>query len=234
MNEEQKTDIVNELLCLSDPKYKEFHSKLVPEIYAETIIGVRVPILRDFAKKHRKYLFESGFTDKLPHSYYEENMLHAVLISSIKDYEDCVERLEKFLPFVDNWAVCDSIRPVSFSENKNELKEKALQWTKSDKEYTARFGIEMLMSHFLEDDFDEKLLTAVSEVKSDLYYVRMMQAWYFATALCKQYEKTVKLLENNVLSDFVHNKTIQKANESFRISRELKEYLKTLKRTKKK
>ncbi len=166
---------------------------------------------------------------KLPHKYYEENNLHALLISNIKDYNLCITELEKFLPYIDNWATCDSLRPICFKHNKDKLINNINNWLESNQTFTIRFGIEMLMVHFLDKDFNYNYLLKVSTVKADEYYVKMMIAWYFATALAKQYRYAVKFIENMTLPKWVHNKTIQKAIESFRLTDEQKLYLKSLK-----
>lgn len=165
----------------------------------------------------------------LPHKFFEENLLHSIFISEMKDYDECVTETDRFLPFVDNWAVCDTMSPKSFKKNREKLLVKIRSWAESREVYTCRFGIKMLMNHFLDGDFREELLQIPASVKSEEYYVNMMIAWFFATALAKQWEPTVKYLENRSLSVWVHNKTIQKARESFRITAEQKSYLKTLK-----
>lgn len=219
-------DIQKMLLSMQDIKYRDFHAKLMPNIDKSRIIGVRVPQIRAFAKQIKN---DTGdFLENLPHKYYEENNLHAVLISEISDFGVCIEKLNKFLPYVDNWATCDSMKPKCFKKNKHKLLLEIEKWLKSRHEYTVRFGILMLMTHFLDEDFDEKYLEKVSKIKSDKYYINMMIAWYFATALAKQWDCAVKYLENRTLPEWVHKKAIQKARESYRITKEQKEYLKTL------
>ena len=202
----------------------------MPTVNSDVIIGVRIPILRKFAKK----LFNNGgyenFLQQLPHEYYEENNLHAFLIEQIKDFEETIKKTEEFLPFIDNWATCDCFQPKVFRKNKDKLLEHILGWIKSEKTYQVRYGINQLMTHFLDENFKGEYLYVVSEIKSEEYYVNMMRAWYFATALIKQYEYAVRILENGELDTWTHNKTIQKATESYRINKDTKEYLKSLKR----
>ncbi|MBO5453399.1 MAG: DNA alkylation repair protein [Clostridia bacterium] len=222
------TDIQQKLFNIRDEKYKEFHSKLMPGINFDTIIGVRTPVLRALIKKLDKQEKSDFLNSPLPHAFYEENNLHGFLISEIKEYDETIKQLNRFLPFVDNWATCDSIRPICFKNNKSKLTEEIDRWILSESTFTVRFAIEMLMVHFLDQDFDEKYLIKVCKVSNDEYYVRMMIAWYLATALAKQYDSTVKIIESKQLSKWIHNKTIQKAIESFRITKEQKEYLKQL------
>ena len=229
--------IVNEiqqaLFAKQDVKFRAFHSKLIPTIDAQTIIGVRTPDMRSMAKVFAKHPDLEKFLSTLPHKYYDENQLHAFILSLIKDYDDCVAHIEKFLPFVDNWATCDQMRPKVFAKASNRacLLKDVQRWMKSPVEnvYTVRFGIETLMSFFLDDDFDPKFLKWVSKIRSGEYYLNMMVAWFFATALAKQYEATIPFVEKRILDPWTHNKTIQKAIESYRISDAQKEYLKTLK-----
>lgn len=219
--------IERELLSLQDIAYRNFHARLMPNINIETIIGVRMPILKKYAKSLENY---GDFLTELPHKYYEENNLHGLLISQIDDFEKCVSELDKFLPYVDNWATCDMMKPKSFKKNKEKLLKKIDEWIASGKTYTIRFAVSMLMTHFLDEDFDQRYLDTVAKIESDEYYVNMMSAWFFATALAKRYDDTVLYVEKNILPDAVHNKTIQKAVESRRISEDKKLYLKTLKR----
>ena len=223
-------DVQKRLLELQDPGYRDFHSKLVPNISKETIIGIRTPVLRKFIKEYKKEPEAAEFLKILPHQYYDENVLHGFLISELKDYETCVQALDKFLPYVDNWAVCDGISPKVFAKHHAELLPKIREWAASDHVYTSRFGIEMLMTHFLDADFRSEYLEIPASVHSEEYYLNMMIAWFFATALAKQWEASVAYLEEQRLSPWVHNKTIQKARESYRITPEQKEYLKNLKR----
>ena len=221
--------VCEKLFSMQDLKYKEFHSKLMPTVDSDLVIGVRTPELRNFAKEFSKTELAGEFLQNLPHKYYEENNLHAFMISSMKDFDKTVEELNTFLPYVDNWATCDMMRPVAFKKYRKELLCEIERWMKSDKVYTVRFAIEMLMVHFLEEDFDVSYPQKVSEIKSDEYYIKMMVAWYFATALAFQYEKILPFIENKTLDPWTHNKAIQKAIESYRITNEQKDYLKTLK-----
>ena len=217
------------LFSMQDLKYKEFHSKLMPTVDSDLVIGVRTPELRKFAKEFSKTELVWEFLQNLPHKYYEENNLHAFIISAMKDFDKTVEELNAFLLYVDNWATCDMMRPVAFKKHRKELLCEIERWMKSDEVYTVRFAIEMLMVHFLEEDFDVSYPQKVSEVKSDEYYVKMMVAWYFATALAFQYEKILPFIENKTLDPWTHNKVIQKAVESYRIIPEQKEHLKIFK-----
>ena len=213
-----------------DLGYKEFHQKLVPNLDPDTIIGVRVPALRKLAKDFSGTEKRAEFLKTLPHKYYEENNLHAFFIEQIADFDRCIAEINRFLTYIDNWATCDSMRPKVFSKNKEKLLLEIDKWLKSEKTYTVRYGIEMLMVHFLDEDFSEKHLEKVASIKSDEYYVNMMLAWYFATALAKQWDKTVPYLYEHKLHPWVHNKTIQKAVESYRISAEQKKFLRNLRR----
>lgn len=224
--------IQNRLFELQDKEYADFQYKLTPGIPRELFIGVRVPEVRKLAKNYVKQEESSEFIRALPHHYYDENVLHGLLISEIKDYKECVAAVDAFLPYVDNWAVCDIMSPRVFKKHKEELLIKIREWIASDHIYTCRFGIEMLMSHFLDDDFKAEYLELPANVHSDEYYVNMMIAWYFATALAKQWDRTIPYIEDQKLDIWVHNKTIQKARESYRITDEQKEYLKKLKRKK--
>lgn len=219
-----------ELLKIRDADYALFQSKLTPGIDPKLFLGVRVPILRNFAKSFAKREESKSFLKELPHQYYDENMLHALLISQMKDFDEIIYNLDKFLPYVDNWAVCDIMSPKALRKNKIGLIENIKRWIKSKKTYTCRFGIEMLMSFYLDDDFNESYLKLVSSVKSTEYYVNMMIAWFFATALAKQWNATISVIESKTLDTWTHNKTIQKAIESYRISDEQKQYLKNLKK----
>lgn len=222
-------EIISQLHTLADKEYQKFHSSLVPTLDAETIIGVRVPLLRKMAKTITD---ADVFFGSLPHHYYEENMLHSILLSSVKDFSVLVYELERFLPYIDNWAVCDTLSPKAFERNKDKLLPLAYKWMSSPHTYTCRFGIDILMSHFLKEDFDVSQLEKVAEIRSEEYYVKMMVAWYFATALAFQYDATLPYLTEKRLDDFTHQKTIQKAIESFRVTKEHKEYLKTLRLSK--
>lgn len=225
-------DILKELFKLQDKEYAKFQSKLTPGIPEEKFIGVRVPEVRKLAKKIIKELDETeyqNFLNSLPHNYYDENMLHGLVISEIKDFEKCIEEVNKFLPYVDNWAVCDIMSPKIFKKNKDKLIDKIKIWAKSTHVYTCRFGVEMLMSHYLDTDFKIEYLEIPANIHSEEYYIQMMNAWFFATALAKQWDFTISYVENKKLDKWVHNKTIQKARESYRITSEQKEYLKSLK-----
>ena len=228
---ESKT-LTEKLFLLKDDEYAVFQSKLTPGIPPEAFIGVRVPVLRKFAKEYKNDPSSADFLKALPHRYYDENMLHALLISEMKDYDEIICYLDAFLPYVDNWAVCDIMSPKALKKHTAELFLKIKEWTESQHTYTCRFGIEMLMSFYLDDNFNPECLRLPASVHSEEYYVRMMVAWYFATALAKQWEATVPYIEKGILDEWTHNKTIQKAIESYRITNEQKEYLKTLKRKK--
>lgn len=225
-------EIQKELFSLQDKEYMKFLSKLTPNVSEDTIIGVRIPEIRKLAKKLVKNNEYEDFLKELPHKYYDENLLHGAIISENKDFENCIELLNSFLPFVDNWAVCDTISPKIFKKHKKELIEKVKEWSQSDKTYICRFGVEMLMTHFLDEDFKKEYLEMVANIYSEEYYVKMVIAWFFATALAKQWDYAVIYLENNRLDVWVHNKTIQKARESLRILEDKKGYLKGLKRKK--
>ena len=222
-------EIRKRLFKLQDKKYRDFQCKLIPTLESTTIIGVRTPELRRYSKELVKQKDIQNFLYFLPHQYFEENQLHAFIISEIKDNKQCLEELNRFLPFVDNWATCDQLSPKAFKKNRSELIDQIKQWVCSDKTYMVRFGIGMLLEHFLDDDFDPIYLEMVSKISSAEYYIRMMIAWYFATALAKQYTKALPYIEEQRLDIWTHNKTIQKAVESRRITLEQKEYLKCLK-----
>jgi len=221
--------IQERLFALQDSKYADFQENLTPGITREQIIGVRVPKIRTLAKEIAKEDDTKEFLSSLPHKYYDENMLHSVLLSGIRDYEECMSGVEAFLPYVDNWATCDTLLPKVFSKHKDDLLVKIRQWAKSSHTYTCRFGIHMLMTHFLDDDFKEEYLEIPAAIHSDEYYIKMMNAWYYATALAKQWDATIRIIEDRRLEPWVHNKSIQKARESYRITDEQKEYLKSLK-----
>lgn len=221
--------IQNKLFEMQDLEYKAFHSKLMPTIDEDKIIGVRIPVLRKFANEFAKSVEVEKFIADLPHAYYEENNLHAFVLEKTKDFDLAVKLTEKFLPYIDNWATCDMFSPKVFKKNKDKILELAKKWMKSEHTYTVRYGIGVMMRYFLEEDFKEEYLELVASVKSGEYYVNMMIAWYFATALAKQYESAVKYIREKRLDVWVHNKAIQKAVESYRVPNETKEYLKTLK-----
>ncbi|CDE32385.1 DNA alkylation repair protein [Leyella stercorea] len=258
------TSLQERLFAMQDKQYAAFQAKLTPGVPVESFIGIRVPVLRKFAKEFTKeaecedflqqlpheYYDENmlhgllisqvkdyeecirltdTFLPQLPHEYYDENMLHGLLISEVKDYEECIRLTDSFLPFVDNWAVCDIMSPKVFAKHKKELLAKIKTWSKSSHVYTCRFGIEALMSHYLDKDFKAEYLEIPASVRSEEYYVKMMVAWFFATALAKQWDQAIPYIEQRSLALWTHNKTIQKAIESYRITPEQKEYLRTLK-----
>lgn len=212
---------------MAEDEYREFSSKLMPTVKKEKILGIRIPILRAFAKDLKDY---EDFLKDLPHKYFEEDNLHAFLIEREVDFERSIEKLDRFLPYIDNWATCDSLKPKVLKKEPKKLLGHINRWLKSQDTYTVRYGINLLMSFYLDENFNEKYLGYVADIKSSEYYINMMRAWYFATALYKQYDHTLPYIENNVLDVWTHNKTIQKAVESLRITSDKKEYLKTLKR----
>lgn len=222
--------IQKRLFELQDKEYAAFQSKLTPTVPKESFIGVRVPEARKLAKSYSKEPECQDFLKELPHQYYDENMLHGLLLSEMKDYDACIHAVDLFLPYVDNWAVCDIMSPKVFKKHKAELLENIRRWAASDQVYTCRFGLEMLMTHFLDGDYSPEYLEIAAGVHSEEYYVNMMIAWFFATALAKQWDTAISYVTENRLDEWVHNKTIQKARESNRITDEQKEYLKSLKR----
>ncbi len=222
-------DIRDELFKMQDIEYRDFNSKLIPTVKKEDMIGVRTPELRKYAKKILKEEGVEDFLHSLPHKYFDENQLHAFIISEIKDFKFCIDELINFLPYLDNWATCDQLSPKIFKKHRNDLLPHIYEWLKSDKTYTVRFGIGMLMEHFLDEDFKTEYPEMVAAVRSEEYYINMMTAWYFATALAKQYESILPFIEGNKLDTWTHNKSIQKAIESNRINAEQKNYLKGLK-----
>lgn len=217
------------LLSMKDDKYKNFHSKLMPTVNPDKIIGIRVPVLRKFAAEIWKNGTGESFIKNLPHKYYEEDNVHAFCVEKITDIDISIAETERFLPYIDNWATCDMFSPKIFAKHTDIIYEKSLEWIKSDHIYTVRYGIGMLMRYFLDENFSEDVLKIVSEIRSDEYYVNMMIAWFFATAITKQYDAAIRYLEDNRLGDWVHNKTIQKVIESKVVFVETKEYLRTLK-----
>lgn len=219
-------EIQNQLFELQDMAYRDFHSRLMPDIDKETIIGIRVPVLRKYAKSIAGTEMAEKFIKELPHHYYEENNLHMMLITRIKDYDRCISEIERFLPYIDNWATCDFPAPKCFENHKEELLPVIKRWIASGETYTIRYGIGMLMRLYLDEDFDPEYVRLVVGVKSDEYYVNMMIAWYMATALAKQWDTVIPYIEEHRMSDWVHRKTIQKAVESYRITDEQKKYLK--------
>lgn len=220
--------ILDRLYSLADTDYKEFQSPLIPTQEKDKMIGVRTPALRSLAKELKGTAVAEEFMKELPHAYFEENQLHAFIISDIKDYDECLSQLEIFLPYVDNWATCDQMNPKALKKCPKLMLEKIKEWLKSDHTYTVRFGIKLLMNFYLEEEFDGSYLELVSSVESDEYYVKMMVAWYFATALAKQYDATIPYLQKRRLPEWTHKKAIQKACESNRITMRQKVYLKSL------
>ena len=222
-------EIREELFRLQDSKYREFQSKLIPNVPLDSVIGVRTPALRKYAKELAKREEIGEFLSDVPHQYFDENQLHAFIISQFKDYGRCMAYVCAFLPYVDNWATCDQLSPKVFGKNKGDLLKQIREWIGSGDIYTVRFGIGMLMQYFLDEDFDPEYPELVAQIRSEEYYVNMMKAWYFATALAKQYETVLPFIEERRLDDWTHRKAIQKAVESYRITEEQKKYLKTLK-----
>ena len=222
------TELQNKLFALADSEYKAFHSRLMPTVNPELVIGVRTPVLRGFAKEFAKTPESREFLNQLPHKYYEENNLHGMIIEQIKDYDTALCETKRFLPYIDNWATCDMFMPKVFRKNTDKLISEAIEWINSESTYTVRYGIGVLLKLYLDSEFKPEYIKAVSEVKSDEYYINMMIAWYFATALAKQYDAAIVYITENRLDTWVHNKAIQTAVESNRISAETKSYLKTL------
>lgn len=229
-NDELCARIRQELYALQDLKYRDFNSSLIPNIEKQTIIGVRVPEVRKLAKKLFTEIDCFRYFNILPHGYFEENLLHAFMIEKINDFDICIKAAEDFLPYIDNWAVCDSFFPPVFKKQKEKLLPRIPRLIKSGHTYTVRYAIEILMRLFLDESFKAEYLETVSSVVSEDYYVNMMRAWYFATALAKQYESAIVYIKENRLDDWTHNMTIKKAVESRRISAETKSYLKTFRR----
>lgn len=224
-------ELQQHLFGMRDAAYAAFIAKLTPGFPPSHFIGVRVPLLRTIARSFAKEEAASQrFLSHLPHSYYEEDMLHGMLISLVKDYDRCLDLIDRFLPYVDNWAVCDTLSPKVFAKHKAQLLENILRWSSSSHTYTCRFGLRMLMTHFLDDSFSADFLEIPAAIRSEEYYVKMMVAWFFATALAKQWEATLPYLEKRQLDPWTHRKTIQKAIESYRIPPERKDYLRTLRK----
>lgn len=226
-----KTDLHKKLYDFQDLKYRDMQIRIIPTVDPGSIIGVRTPELKTIAKEMLKSGDYTGLLKELPHSYFEENQLHAFILSGMKDFDECMAEMESFLPYIDNWATCDQMSPKIFKKHREELLEHIKVWVSSEKTYTVRFAVGMLMEHFLDDDYDPKYPEMVVALRSDEYYVNMMIAWYFATALAKQYESVLPFIEENRLDDWTHNKAIQKSVESRRITEEQKDYLKSLKKT---
>ena len=225
-------EVVNLLFENQDVKYRDFQAPLFPTIDKELMIGVRTPVLKTLAKELFGSETANSFIETLPHRYFDENQLHAFLISLIKDYQTCLKEVDRFLPYIDNWGTCDQLSPKVFEKHKDELIVNIKKWLKSKHTYTIRFAIGMLMQHYLNESFEEEYMKLVASIKSEEYYVNMMIAWYFATALAKKWDIAIKYIEDKKLSSWIHNKTIQKAVESYRITNEQKNYLKSLKETK--
>ena len=221
-------EIRDELYRLQDIGYREFQIRLLPTVPPETVIGVRTPALRALAKTLAKREDAGEFLKTLPHAFFDENQLHAFMISGIRDFRTCLEAVCRFLPYIDNWATCDQLSPRVFKKHRPELLPYIRQWLSSRETYTVRFAVGTLMEHFLEEDFDPAYLAEVAALRSGEYYINMMIAWYFATALAKQYEAALPYLRDRRLAPWTHNKTIQKATESCRITPEQKAYLRTL------
>ncbi len=213
---------------VKDDAYREFQAKLVPNIPKETILGVRTPEMRKIAKEVFESAERDAFLNDLPHKYYEENLIHFFVLAMIRDFDECVRRVEAFLPYVDCWPASDQATPKSFRKNHEKLLPYIEKWIASDHVYTARFGLRMLMNEFLDADFKEEYLALAASKQGEDYYLKMMIAWFFATALAKRYDETVPYLEQHRLDEWVHKKAIQKAIESFRVSDAHKEYLKRL------
>ena len=233
--------ILSRLFAMQDVKYRDFQSKLIPNVPPDLFIGIRTPDLRKYARELykeekdpaagsiRQDSFLEAFLEDLPHKYFDENQLHAFVISEEKNFDVCIARIERFLPFADNWATCDQLSPKVFKKNRDALLPCLRKWISSDHTYTVRFAIGMLMQHYLDDAFDPSYPELIASVQSEEYYVRMMIAWYFATALAKQYDAVLPFLEERRLDPWTHNRTIQKAVESYRITPEQKTYLRSLK-----
>lgn len=229
MNQEEMIrDVRKRLFEMQDTGYRDFHARLFPTVEKEKIIGIRTPILRKFAKEFGKTERSEMFLKVLPHQYYEENNLHGLLIEQIRDYDKCLGELECFLPHIDNWATCDLLTLHMMKKHRDIFIREIYRWMESDKPYIIRFGISMLMRHYLDEGFKPEYPEKVAAIRSEEYYVNMMRAWYFATALAKQYEKILPFLEEQRMDIWTHNKTIQKSIESYRITQEQKNHLRTL------
>ena len=229
MNQEEMTrDVQKRLFEMQDTGYRDFHARLIPTVKKEKIIGIRTPMLRKFAKEFGKTEESEMFLKALPHQYYEENNLHGLLIEQIRDYDKCLEELERFLPHIDNWATCDLLALHMMKKHRDIFIREIYRWMESDKPYIIRFGISMLMRHYLDEGFKPEYPDKVAAIRSEEYYVNMMRAWYFATALAKQYEKILPFLEEQRMDIWTHNKTIQKSIESYRITQEQKDHLRIL------
>lgn len=223
------TEFAKMLFLFKDEKYKDFQCSLMPTVDKTRVIGVRTPELRKLATKLKKEADVTEFLKQLPHEYYEEDNLHACFIEKINDFNECISALDSFLPFVDNWATCDMMNPKVLKKEPEKLLETIDLWLESEYTYKVRFAIGLLMRHYLDENFSLCYPLKVAEIKSDEYYINMMRAWYFATALSKQYDSVLPFIEEKKLDNWTHNKAIQKATESFRITAEQKAHLKTLK-----
>ena len=222
--------IQSELFAMQDEKYRDFQARLLPTVSRDSIIGIRTPKLREYAKKIKDSEDVNAFLGSLPHAYYEENNLHAFLIEQIKDYDTCIVEINRFLPYIDNWATCDSLSPKCFKKNTDVLLGEVEKWLNSPHAYTVRFGIEMLMKYYLDDKFDESFPERVSRIKSNEYYVNMMIAWYFATALTKRWDSVIYFIEESLISPVARKMAIRKGIESLAIPKERKAYLRELSR----
>lgn len=221
-------ELQRKLFELQDTEYGDFHSRLMPTIDRERIIGIRMPVLRKFAADFARTDMAASFLEELPHYYYEENNLHMMILCGIKDYNECLAGIQKFLPYIDNWATCDLLALHMMKKHRDIFIREVYRWMESDQPYTIRFGISMLMRHYLDEGFKPEYPEKVATIRSEEYYVNMMRAWYFATALAKQYEKILPFLEEQRMDIWTHNKTIQKSIESYRITQEQKDHLRTL------
>ncbi len=224
-------DIIDVLKELADDKYKEFQSALIPHVPEDKIIGVRIPILRRLAKDMIKNGIADDFISRLPHDYYDEDNLHAFIIAEIRDFDKLMYEIERFIPYIDNWATCDSLRPKAIKNDARKAIEYCRKWMLCEEEFVARFGIEMLMIYFSDEYFDFEDAERIAEIKNEKYYVKMMIAWYLATMLSKRWDSIISIFESKSLDKFVHNKAVQKSVESLRLSAEQKAYLKKLKIT---
>ena len=221
-------EIREELMSLRDAGYRDLQCRILPTVDPQTIIGVRTPDLRRLVKQFVKRADVEDFLGELPHTCFDENQLHAFILSEIRDFTECVDSVSWFLPYIDNWATCDQLSPKVFARHREELLPRIREWIADGRTYTVRFGVGMLMQHYLDDAFDPAYPSLAAGIRSDEYYVRMMVAWYFATALAKQYDAVIPFLQQKKLDTWTHNKTIQKAVESYRITPEQKDYLKSL------
>ena len=224
-----REEIRQQLFAMQDTDYREFQVKLIPTVDPEKVIGVRTPQLRKFAKELSRDPDAERFLEDLPHEYFDENQLHAFLISELKDFDSCILKTERFLPQIDNWATCDQLSPKVFAKHNSELLPYIGKWLASEHTYTVRFAVGALMKYFLGEDFKSEYADRVAAIVSDEYYINMMRAWYFATALAKNYDDILPYIEQKRLDIWTHNKTIQKAAESFRVTDEHKQYLRSLK-----